>query len=291
MRILVVGGTGLVGNKLVELGRGKFDVHATYHSHPVRKPNFHKLEVTDRGAARRLIDELSPGAVVNTSAYHQVDKCEAETEGARAVNVDAALDMAEASAAIGAQYIYFSTEYVFDGKKGAAYTEDDATSPLGYYGETKAMAEKALSSLRGDNLVARTSVVYGWNDTKLNFATWALGELEKKRKVRIVEDQVGSPTFADNLAEAVLKAIEYRKTGIYHLAGGEAIDRYNFTLILAEVFGLDRGLVKPLKTDELKQRARRPLYAPLDVQKAERELGVKMLGAKEGLEKMRDQAR
>ncbi len=290
MRILVVGGTGLVGNRLVELASGKFDVHATYHSHSIRKPNFHKLEVTDHRAVRKLIEELSPGAVVNTSAYHQVDKCETEMGNAKAINVDAAVNMAEASAAVGAHYIYFSTEYVFDGKKGAAYMESDDTNPLGYYGETKMMAEKALLSGKGDNLIARTSVVYGWNDTKLNFATWALGELEKKREMRITDDQVGSPTFADNLAEAILKAIEYRKTGVYHIAGGEAIDRYNFTLILADVFGLDKKLIMPVRTSELKQRAKRPLFAPLNVDKTEKELGVKMLGAKEGLERMRIQS-
>ncbi len=291
MKILVIGGTGLVGNKIVEQARGKFDVHATYHGQLVKKSKFHKLEVTDHRAVSKLIEELSPGAVINTSAFHQVDKCEADTELAKSVNVDAARNIAEVCASVGAHCVYFSTEYVFDGAKGGLYKEDDKPNPLSYYGQTKRMGEEAVLGVKGDSLVARTSVIYGWNDSKLNFATWALGELENKKEVKIVDDQVGSPTLADNLAEAVLKAVENRKTGVYHMAGGEAIDRYNFTLILAEVFGLDKALVKPVKTAELKQRARRPLYAPLSVEKTEKELGVKMLGAKEGLEKMRAQRR
>jgi dTDP-4-dehydrorhamnose reductase len=289
MRILIIGGTGLVGSRLVEQARGRFEVHATCHGHPVRRARFHKLEATDHRAARSLIEELSPGAVVNTSAYHNVDKCETERDLATAVNFSAAENIASACADFGAHHVYFSTEYVFDGKKGESYVEEDEPNPLGYYAETKRMAEKAILGLKGDHLIARTSVIYGWNDIKLNFATWALGELEKKREVKIVNDQVGSPTYADNLADAVLRAVELRKTGIYHLAGGEAIDRYNFTLTLADVFGLDKKLVKPVATSELKQRARRPLYAPLNVAKAEKELGVKMLSAKEGLEKMRGQ--
>ncbi|MFH1470915.1 MAG: dTDP-4-dehydrorhamnose reductase [Candidatus Micrarchaeota archaeon] len=291
MRILVIGGTGLVGNKVVEQARGKFDVHATYRAHPVRSAGFHKLEATDSRAVKRLIEELSPGAVINTSAYHQVDKCETERELARAVNVDAAVNMAEICAGVGAHYVYFSTEYVFDGEKGAPYSEGDETNPLGYYGQTKAMAEKAILAAKVDALIARTSVVYGWNDTKLNFATWAIGELEAKRKVKIVSDQVGNPTLADNLAEAVLKAVEFRKTGIFHIAGGEAIDRYNFTLVLADVFGLEKSTVEPVKTEQMRQRAKRPLYAPMSVEKAEKELDVKMLGVREGLGRMKNQRR
>ncbi|MFH1447922.1 MAG: dTDP-4-dehydrorhamnose reductase [Candidatus Micrarchaeota archaeon] len=288
MKVLIIGGTGLLGNNLLELAKGKFEVSATYRNHAIRGPDSYKLEVTDADAVKKLIDELEPGAVVNTTAFHNVDKCETERDMANAVNVDAAVNISNVCADVGAHHIYVSTEYVFDGNKGAAYVEDDLPNPLGYYGETKLMAEKAIMGGEGDNLIARTSVIYGLNETKLNFATWVISELENGRRIRIIDDQVGSPTLAGNLAEVLLKCIELRKTGMYHIAGGEAIDRYRFTLELADVFGFDKSLITPVNTSEFGQKARRPLFAPLDVGRIEEELEVKMLRAKEGLERMNE---
>ncbi len=289
MKLLVIGGTGLLGNKLIELAEGRFEIYSTYHTHEIDSPDSYKLDVTDHNATREIIEEINPGAVVNTAAFHLVDKCETDMDIAKAINVDAAVNIAQVCSSIDSHSVYISTEYVFDGLKGSAYSEEDKPNPLGYYGKTKLMAEREILETNGDNMIARTSVVYGWNDTKLNFATWAISELEKGHPVKIVDDQVGSPTLSDNLAEGILKAVELRKTGIYHLGGGEAIDRYRFTLILADVFGFDRKLVEPIKTHELNQMAKRPLYAPLDVSKAEKELEIKMLSAREGLELMKTQ--
>jgi len=289
MRLLVIGGTGLLGNKLVEQAHERFEVHATYHSSIVKRPNFHKLDVTNRKAVRTLIDELAPGAVVNTAAFQHIDKCETEMAAAKAVNFDAAVNVAEACADVGAHSVYLSTEYVFDGKKGSAYSEDDEPNPVNYYGETKQMAENTLLKGRGDALVVRTSFLYGWNDIKLNFATWAIGELEAERSVEVARDQIKSPTFADNLAEALLKCVELRRTGLYHMAGSDAIDVYNFTLMLAEIFNLDKNLVKAIDTSEMGQMAKRPLCAPLSFEKAEKDLGFRFCSAREGLGRMLSQ--
>ena len=140
-----------------------------------------------------------------------------------------------------------------------------------------------------DNAVARTSVIYGWNPAKKNFASWLLGELRNGAPVKIVDDQYSSPTFADNGAEALLRMVELDSTGLWHVAGNDCVSRYGFALKAARTFGLDEGLISAVKTFDLHQAAERPPNSCLDVRRSEKGLGVKMLNVEQGLAAMKKQ--
>jgi dTDP-4-dehydrorhamnose reductase len=288
--LLIIGGLGLLGNRLVQKARGKFNFDYTYHNgtswHP--EPG-HVLDVTDFDATRKLVNELKPDAVINTTAFHLVDLCETEQAKAKLVNVDATLNLATACEKIGAQYIFMSTDYVFDGTKHGKYKVEDTPNPESAYADSKWQAESELLAMDADNTVARTSVIYGWNPIKKNFIIWLLGELRAGKPVKVIDDQYSSPTLADNGAEALLRLVELEKTGLWHVTGNDCLNRFEFARKTAEVFGLDESLISSAKTADLHQAAKRPMNGCLDVSKTEKELSMKLLSAEQGLRVMRAQ--
>ena len=181
-----------------------------------------------------------------------------------------------------------STDYVFDGIKKGRYGTEDKPNPESAYSESKWRAESELLAMDADNAVVRTSVIYGWNQ-KPNFITWLLGELKAGKPVRIVDDQYSSPTLADNGAEVLLRLAELEKTGLWHVAGNDCLSRYSFARKAAAAFGYDESLISAVKTSELNQVAKRPPNSCLLVSKTEKELGVRMLSAEQGLRVMKEQ--
>jgi len=134
----------------------------------------------------------------------------------------------------------------------------------------------------------RTSVLYGWHPNRLNFATWVIDSLKSGMRISVAEDHYNSPTLVDNLTEVILRIVGADATGVYHVAGSERISRYDFAMKIAEVFGLDRSLVTPVKMEDLKVWvAKRPRDSSLSVYKARHELKVGLLDAREGLRQMR----
>src|SRR5919204_493858 len=146
--------------------------------------------------------------------------------------------------------------------------EEDVARPVNYYGETKLAGEHAVLAASPDHLVVRPSVVFGWDDTRLNFATWILTSLKDGKSVNVATDWIGSPTFADSLAAGILKLLAVPEGGVYHLAGVDAISRHDFAVRLAKAFALDVGLVRPVRSADLKLKARRPADSSLSSAKA-----------------------
>jgi len=301
MKLLVIGGSGLLGYKVAELAVEKFQTFATYNFRPTELDgcNFFKLDKTDKNSTLTLINRLRPNVVIDTSALHNVDYCETHRDEAWKVNVEGTRNIAEACKDVGAKMIFVSTDYVFDGKK-EIYTEEDPPNPLHYYAKTKLEGERAVEEVGIDYAIARPSVIYGWSPSELtelkssseksvNFVLWTVDKLKKKEKINIVTDQYSCPTLADNLAEVLLVLSKSRKQGVYHTVGKTCINRYMFAKKIAEAFELDKGLIKPVTTDLFKQAAERPKRCCLDTAKAEKELGVRFLTVKEGLTKMKEQ--
>jgi dTDP-4-dehydrorhamnose reductase len=184
-----------------------------------------------------------------------------------------------------------STDYVFDGRKERRYTEKDVPRPVSIYGSSKLAGEKAvLSSLPGA-AVARTAVLYGWNpiEGKENFVTWILKRLRAGEAVTMFKDQRISPTFADDLASALLGIAESDAAGVFHVSGPDCLDRVECGRLIAEVFGLDKGLVVPVRSDSLSLPAKRPAYSCLDSSKVEELLNRRMMPFETGLKKMKEQ--
>ena len=301
MKLLVIGGSGLLGYKVAKMASNEHETFLTYNYRSIQIEGCTtlKLDKCDRNAVFELLEKIKPDVVIDTAALHNVDYCETHPEEAWKVNVEGTRNVAEACKKVGAKIIFISTDYVFDGTKGY-YTEEDAPNPLSYYAKTKLEAEKTIQSLDVNYIIARPSVIYGWNPSEVsglksssgksvNFVVWALQKLEKGEEIKAVTDQYSSPTLADNLAEALLVMASSEKQGIYHTAGKDCVNRYEFTLKIAEVFGLDKSLIKPVTSEIFKQVAKRPKKCCLDVSKAEKDFGIRFLTVEEGLKLMKNQ--
>lgn len=290
-RILIIG-TGLLGSRLIAQSTGTYDVHGADIDSSLIEPGcqFHVLDITDKKAVNDLIGSLRPAAVFHTAAMTNVDQCELEMERALKVNGTATGYIALACAKVDAYLCYISTDYVFDGRKGN-YNEKDEPKPISQYGRSKLLGEQEVSCLkeRWKWIICRSSILYGAYKKRFNFVTWVIDELKAGHSISIVRDQMGSPTLADDLADACLQLWRKDARGLYHVAGREAISRFAFAMKICEVFGLDTKLIKSVTTEELKQKATRPANSSMDVAKVEQLLKKNMLNIVKGLEKMKGQ--
>jgi dTDP-4-dehydrorhamnose reductase len=297
-KLLIIGSTGLVGSKVASLAtKHGFDAYNTQHVRKSPFPDFVELDITDRGATMGLVEKIRPRVIINTAAVTNVDFCETHKEVAQSVNVDGAKNLADAAQKIQSRLIQVSTDYVFDGRVGH-YEESDTPNPLQYYGKTKLEAETLVSNLP-NFAIARPSVIYGWtplpssvepgSSKPMNFAMFVLDKLGKHETVKAIRDQYASPTFADDLGDALLRLARSKENGIFHTAGRSCMSRYEFAAKLAETFGFPVGQVEPVYTGEFKQLAERPRNSCLRVEKAGRSLGMSFFSAEQGVQEMKRQ--
>jgi len=270
VRIAVTGASGLLGSEVVEQARARgWDVA------PLTRT---ELDVRDADAARRMLRAARPDAVVHCAAYTAVDRAESEPDLARAVNVDGTRHVAEATAAIGARLVYVSTDYVFDGTKRTPYLPDDETGPLSVYGATKLEGERAAVAAEPSALVVRTSWLYG----RSGFVPAILRKAASAETLRVVDDQHGRPTWAPDLAEAVLDLLASDARGVYHAAGGGACTWFELAREALQARGLDVPM-RPISSADFGAPAERPAYSVLDVSATEARLGRPMRDWREAL--------
>jgi dTDP-4-dehydrorhamnose reductase len=190
------------------------------------------------------------------------------------LNVKGVEYLAEACRVIDARLVHISSDYIFDGINGP-YPESAKPNPLSYYGRTKLASENALKISGILYTILRTNVLYGVAEGRPDFVRWVVNSLRDGRPIRIVTDQINNPTFTDDLVQGISKAIEFNKQGIYNIGGRDFISRFEFTGRIADYFGLDKSLISPIITGDLKQPAPRPLKSGLYTLKAETELGFR----------------
>ena len=285
MRALVIGASGQVGAALVDrLTTRGHDVVATHHR--VAQPGTRPLDLTDTIATERLIAETEPDWVLCPAGLTHVDYCEDYPEAAMAVNRDAPAVAAQAAAKRRAGFVFFSTEYVFDGTNGP-YAEDDPINPLSIYGLSKLQGERHVQAENPRAAIVRTTVVYGPEPQGKNFVYQLLRRVRGGEPMRVPRDQVTTPTYNVDLADATVELIEREVYGITHLAGPVVLDRYAFALEVCATFDLDPSLVKPVDTETLGQRARRPLRAGLAIDRARELLHTTLRPPREALADMR----
>jgi dTDP-4-dehydrorhamnose reductase len=283
-KILIIGVSGLLGNKIYNLAKNNYQVFGTYNTHKPSMENVYQLDVTKRADVFKLIENIKPDFVIDTHALHNVDYCELHPEEAWLVNVEGTKNVAEACRTFGCKYVFISTDYVFDGKKATPYTEKDKPNPLNYYAKTKLIAEEAIKILTTDYIIARTAVLFGVGGLgKEPFALWLIKKLKNGEEVKAVIDQYNNPTLVDSLAKILLTLCENDKVGLFHIAGKTNLNRYEFSLKIAETFGLNKELIKSITTPELNQVAPRPRKVALDVSKVERATKLKALTIDEAL--------
>ncbi len=272
-RVLVTGGNGLLGTKSIELllAKGRQPISASLELETLNgflgKFPYFQLDITDLAAVRGLMERIRPEAVIHTAAITAVDACETQRELSWRVNVDGTSNVATACHEFGARLIHVSTEYVFDGEAGP-YTEEDLPRPISYYGLTKLESENAVREQCSDWAIGRTTVLFGHApNVRRSFVAWMVDRLSRGERIRVVDDQIGSPTLADNLAQMLLAILDSDRGGVFNTVGDTILDRHAFAIMTAKLFGLDPGLIDRIKTVELNQPAPRPLKAGLVMDK------------------------
>lgn len=290
-RILIFGSNGMLGQRAVEFYLNYKNIELLSSSleneSVTPKVDYICCDITERSQVKKIIYDFCPDFILNAAAYTNVDLSESERESAWKLNVKAVEYIAEAARAIDAHIIHLSTDYIFDGKNGP-YSENDTPSPVGYYGRTKLASENALKLNGVKNTIIRTNVLYGIaKNSRPDFVRWVVNSLRAGKEIKIVTDQINNPTFIDDLIQAINKIIDFKKEGIFNIGGKEFLSRYEFTLQIADYFNLDKKLIKPIKTSDLNQPARRPLKSGLLTIKAQTELDYKPISIIESLSLMK----
>ena len=292
-KVLVIGANGLLGQKIVETFLDDFEVHGIGRKNKPSlefdKFNYTVCDITNREQILELVRTFEPHFIVNSAAYTNVDGCEDEKEDCWKINVVGVENLANTAKRFGIHVVHISTDYVFDGVEGN-YDEESRPKPLGYYGRTKLAAENALISSGIDCAIVRTMVLFGMGiDLNHNFVTWIIEKLTNGESIKIVDDQFGHPTLVDDLAKAILRIVDLKKTGIYNIAGSECISRFELAQKIAKVFDLNSALIHSIKTKDLNQKAPRPLNSSFDLNKTLKELGFQLSDVEKGLQTLRQQ--
>jgi len=284
-KVLVIGGTGLVGNALVRAWtlRGVEVAAATYHCHA--SGSFLQLDMQDEARVRELLGRHRPAVVAVPAANPFVDYCEQHPAETRKVNVDGTLNVARACRDLGSRMIFYSSDYVYDGAKGV-YTEEDATCPINEYGRQKAEAERGVLAADPRNIIIRTSGAYGWQWEPKNFVLQIRAKLAAGQEMKVADDVRYNPTYVENLAEITAELVEAGAAGIYHVVGADEIVRFEFATRVAKAFGLDAGLLKPAPMSKLGSATPRPKESSLLTDKVRAAVAVHPIGVDKGLRKM-----
>ncbi|MGA9853979.1 MAG: dTDP-4-dehydrorhamnose reductase [Gammaproteobacteria bacterium] len=268
MKVLITGAAGQLGTSLLKTAPGDSKIQATDT----------ELDIRDPAALRKAVHAFRPDVIVNAAAYTAVDKAERERELAFAINANGTENLAQVALECGARLIHISTDFVFDGKKSSPYLPADEMHPLGVYGASKAQGEIRLRALMGDAaVILRTGWLYA--AAGHNFVKTMLPLMAEKDNLKVISDQVGTPTWAVSLAKLIWKVTQNPAIkGTYHWSDAGVASWYDFAVAIQEE-AIALGLLKksipiqPITTDEYPLPARRPAYSVLEKQATIRATG------------------
>ncbi len=279
MKILLIGKTGQLG---IDILRNNF-------GHDIYAPDLAALDICSREAVNAALDDYRPEVVINTVSFHDVPLCETDPASAFTVNCIAVRDLAAVCNRIGALFVTFSTDYVFDGGKKASYLEDDKPAPLQMFGITRLAGEfAALSAAPERAIIVRTCGLYGISESGArgkNFVDQRVEDAEARRAFEMGGDQVVSPTYTYDLSKAVLQLIEnpLRTPGVYHLVNEGKCSWYEFTKAIYEIMGLTVKM-RPVDRSGKVGDINRPLYSAL-VNTRARAIGITLPPWRNALER------
>ena len=292
MKILITGANGFLGYYLVDqLLEKNYSIIAT-GKEECRLPftldvNFQYLSMdfTDPFSIHDVFEEIKPDVVIHAGAMSKPDECELDQMKAYLVNVEGTVQLLINAADSKSFFILLSTDFVFDGKRGM-YHEEDTPNPVNYYGRTKLEAEDAVKEYEHEWAIVRTVLVYGKNHSGHNNILKIIKDkLENDEHYNIVDDQVRTPTYVEDLAKGIVKIIEKRAQGIFHLSGKDILTPYQMAIKTAEYLNLDSSHLKRVTAASFSQPAQRPLKTGFNIDKAKKELGYDPVSFDEGLKK------
>ena len=287
MKIMILGANGFTGRRILKRLSSKHQVLAC-SLHPDILPEegyeFHILDLQNVDATDALLNNFRPDVIINASAMSVVDYCEQHPEEAYALNVTAVKHLAEYSQSNSCRLIHLSTDFVFDGTATEAYTETDTTNPINYYGKTKQWSEEVIEQACTNYAIARIEVVYGkpFTGQHGNIVHLVKTRLQNGQSIRVVSDQFRSPTWVEDIARAIESLLSDKYQGIYHICGGETMSVADIAYRVAKHFGLDTSLIQPVTTEEMNEATPRPLFSPMNTEKALKEFGYQPSRLEEG---------
>lgn len=269
MKILVTGANGQLGNEMKNILE-KECPGITYYT------DIHELDLLDAQAVESFVLKNDITHILNCAAYTAVDKAEEDKAMCAAVNVDAVKNIANAADAVGAKIIHISTDYVFDGTAHRPYKESDKVNPMSQYGTTKRTGETALIALAPDSIIIRTSWLYSPYGN--NFVKTMIRLGKERSQLKVVCDQVGTPTYARDLAKAIYAILISHQwvEGIYHFSNEGACSWYDFTKSIHRIAGIKTCEVLPIPTEDYPTAATRPAYSILNKSKIKATYGVEI---------------
>ena len=276
-RILITGANGQLGSSLQK-------IHATYANCVFFFTDIDTLDICDKRQLGDFVQSNRIGYILNCAAYTAVDRAEDDRENCMRINRDAVRYIGEVATAEGIKVIHISTDYVFDGTQTRPYREDDPTNPASVYGQSKLEGEIALHHACPDAVIIRTSWLY--SEYGANFVKTMLRLGKERKEINVVCDQTGTPTYAEDLAVAMMNIVEHQPfiPGIYHFSNEGVCSWYEFSAKIMELAGLDCQ-VNPIKTCEYPTRAIRPAYSLLDKEKIKKTFHIQIPHWEESLEK------
>lgn len=275
--VLVTGKNGQLGNELKVLSK----------NHPGYNYVFTdatELDITDTEKVNNFFNLHKPSICINAAAYTAVDKAETDKETALKINAYAVANLAENCRKINAKFFHISTDYVFDGTASSPYKEDDPVNPVNYYGETKLKGEESALEILPSMVIIRTSWVY--SSFGNNFVKTMLRLMKERPALSVVCDQIGSPTYAADLAAIIMDitSVKKDKGGIYHFSNKGNISWFDFAVAIKELSGLQCD-VKPIDTSSYPTAAKRPSYSVMSKEKIKLTFGIELKNWKDSLQK------
>ena len=297
MKILITGGNGLVGQHLVRMlveeGKFQIDVLGKGLSRiPYGKTSgvsYHEIDLVNFKKTQQLIEKISPHIIVHAAAMSQPNDCVAQPDLCWKVNVGATRAILKAAQLKKSYFIYISTDFVFDGEEGP-YDESAIPNPVNLYGESKLLAEEMVQLSGLHWCIIRTVLVYGNKvpGGRSNFVLWVKDKLEKGEPIKVVTDQIRTPTYVEDLAKGILLAIMKHAKGIYHISGKDTCTPYQLACKIAELTQKDANLILPVDASVFSEPAKRPPRTGFVINKAIKELGFVPISLEEGLRKVLD---
>ena len=290
MKILITGANGFLGHHLTKhllqnnhhvIATGKGDCRLPFNN--FEGFEYATMDFTDPFAVHDVFEKYKPGVVIHAGAISKPDDCEQQQWQAYVTNVEGTVTLLINAAEQKSFFIFVSTDFVFDGTRGM-YTEEDVTAPVNFYGKTKAEAEEAVKEYEHGWAIARTVLVYGKPLAgRTNILRIVKEKLEKGEEYSVVDDQVRTPTYVEDLAAGIIAIAEKRAHGIYHLSGTDILTPYQMACMAADYLGLNKSLLKKVTAADFSQSAVRPLKTGFIIDKAKDQLGYVPLSFKEGL--------
>lgn len=285
MRALIIGATGFIGSYLHGTFKKKYEVTGT----STYDGNFRNLDMSKFDKTCKILKEINPDVICLPAGMTNLDYVEKHPAESRKVNVLGTKNIADYCKSRNCRLIFFSSDAVFNGKKGP-YSENEKPNPVSVYGRQKLEAEDIVKKL-DDFVIIRTSSVYGWDKKRLNFVSRLIESLKSNKEFKAPIDQYYTPTYVLDLANAALRLAGKEFNGVYNITGPDFMNRYEIALNVCKIFKLKKELVIPVKSPQLGQAAKRPKYGGLVNKKAVKELGIKLRSLKEGLNAMLENAK